>query len=446
MKNIVIVDGYSSGKYYAIQFKALGCKVLHVQSSTEVYAIFGGEHDVTQYQQNLKFDGANFEEIVTELKKANPTAIIPGTESGVLLADKLSDALQLKCCNDIVLSQARRNKYEMSEAVKRQGLDTIKQCRTANLEAGLEFVKGIGFPVVVKEIDGAGGHGFAICRNDVEFKLAFENILKSTNPFDKRNSEVLVQEFVRGEEYAVNSVSKAGRHYITEVVKYKKREEDSGGLIYETSTLQTYEDVQRNGVVDYAQGVLTALGIIFGPGHTEVMVTPEGRCLLIECGARLAGGSLPPEVMESCLEGGKTQIKLSASVYAGRDDIDSCFGKPYIIKAYLCKVFGISTQTGQVTATTDAYDDIMKLPNFNYLNEHFKKEMSVQRTRDFSPPLTLYLVAHTRKLIEHDTAAFRELEAQGFFKVVLKDAASRFLGGVKPPEEAASSAASSCTM
>ncbi|MCH9744414.1 MAG: ATP-grasp domain-containing protein [Gammaproteobacteria bacterium] len=430
MKNIVVVDGYSSGKFYVDEFKKKGCQVWHVQSHHEIYSVFAGCHVGDKYDNLLIFDGTNYDDIIAQLKMFGPDAVIAGTESGVMFADKINQSLGLKNGNDFRASEARRNKFLMTELAKAAGLDTIRQCKTDNLAAGLAFAKKIGFPVVVKEVDGAGGHGFAICRTEEAFSGAFAHILSSSNPFDKGNTEVLVQEFVQGDEYAVNSVSKDGRHFVTEVVKYKKREEETGGLVYQTSTLQAFDEVNALGVIDYVYKVLTALGIQNGPAHTEVMVTPDGRCLLIESGARLAGGSLPPSVMEACLKDELTQMSLSVSVYLGEDNIESCFGQGYGVVKYLRKVFGISTQAGDIEATTEHFGAMKTLPSYLFLNEHFREKMAVTKTRDFSPTMTVYLTADTMAEIERDTAEFRRLEDLGFFVLKPPLASQRFLGGV----------------
>src|SRR5262249_15389816 len=57
----------------------------------------------------------------------------------------------------------------------------------------------------------------------------------------------------------------------------------------------------------YVRDVLTALGIRYGPAHTEVMLTAAGPCL-IETGARLNGADAP-ELCRDCT--GQDQVALT---------------------------------------------------------------------------------------------------------------------------------------
>ena len=54
-------------------------------------------------------------------------AVLAGTETGVELADQLSETLGLRS-NGTKLSEERRNKYAMGEAVRAAGDDELANC------------------------------------------------------------------------------------------------------------------------------------------------------------------------------------------------------------------------------------------------------------------------------------------------------------------------------
>ena len=54
-------------------------------------------------------------------------AVLAGTETGVELADQLSETLGLRS-NGTKLSEERRNKYAMGEAVRAAGDDELPNC------------------------------------------------------------------------------------------------------------------------------------------------------------------------------------------------------------------------------------------------------------------------------------------------------------------------------
>ena len=89
----------------------------------------------------------------------------------------------------------------------------------------------------------------------------------------------------------MNSVSRDGAHRVIEVWRYHKRIVD-GRSIYDYEDLLPLDEAGAQSVWRYARGVLDALEIRAGAGHTKVMFTEDGP-YLIECGARLGGGQCP---------------------------------------------------------------------------------------------------------------------------------------------------------
>ena len=54
--------------------------------------------------------------------------------------------------------------------------------------------------------------------------------------------------------------------------------------------------------------------------------------------------------------------------------------------------------------------------------------MTVSKTRDFTPTVTLYLIADTIRQIEEDTTTYRELEDAGLFELKPLAARHRLIG------------------
>lgn len=89
------------------------------------------------------------------------------------------------------------------------------------------------------------------------------------------NKEVLIQEYLMGEEYAVDTVSATGTHKVTALWKYDKRAVNGAPCVYFATILQgageEEEEAEGRRVCDYVlKEVLPALGVEWGPTHTEV--------------------------------------------------------------------------------------------------------------------------------------------------------------------------------
>src|SRR5438309_557056 len=78
-------------------------------------------------------------------------------------------------------------------------------------------------PCVAKPLASASTDGVFICRNAADLRAAFPAILSTKDIFDGNNERVLVQSFLTGTEYIVDTVSVDGHAYVCGVWQYDKR-------------------------------------------------------------------------------------------------------------------------------------------------------------------------------------------------------------------------------
>ncbi len=305
----VLVDAYSTGNYLPIAFSRLGLDIVHLQSTPELMpSMLAPQRD--SYRDFLVYDGE--ENTAKELRELAPRFVVAGQEPGVPLADRMSELLGLRT-NGSALSQARRNKYEMIEAVRAAGLAAAGQILTKSVEEALDWANGDGgWPCVAKPISSASTDGVFVCRTPEELRNAFETILTSKDIFDIDNTIALVQSYLEGTEYIVDTVSADGHVYVCGVWQYDKRLLPNGKPIYNRDVLMDADDPVCASLISYTSQVLDALGIHNGPAHSEVIVRADGP-VVVEVGARL-NGNMHPLFHDTCL--GVNQADLTALAYA----------------------------------------------------------------------------------------------------------------------------------
>jgi len=160
---------------------------------------------------------------------------------------------------------------------------------------------------VVKPNDSAGSDGVSICNSREEVVEAFERLHGATNTLGLENRSVLLQEYLRGDEYVVDTVSRDCKHKCVAIWKYDKRVFYGAPVVYyemRLMTLGTKGEPFLQAMVDYIFGVLDVLGIKKGAVQSEIKVEnekPRGP-VLIEANCRLHGGdgSWAP-VSQKCL-------------------------------------------------------------------------------------------------------------------------------------------------
>jgi hypothetical protein len=133
MKICLIVDGYSTGKHLVHGLQSYGFRCIHIQSSPNLPKRITSSFKASDYLEALIYQ-ENIDDLLKNLKKYEIILCLPGSESGVELADILCEKLALPN-NGTKLSVARRNKYEMIETLSKAGLKTASHFKSAELQA-----------------------------------------------------------------------------------------------------------------------------------------------------------------------------------------------------------------------------------------------------------------------------------------------------------------------
>lgn len=243
--------------------------------------------------------------------------VIAGAETGVVLADRLSEHFQLTT-NGSAGSDARRNKYLMGEKVRAAGLRAVQQCAATTWAQVERFVTHelrptTPFRVIVKPNESAGSDDVFLCTSMDDVKRAFGNIQGKINGLGLENTATLVQEFLDGTEYVVDTVSRNGVHKVVAVWEYDKRVVNGAPFVYFGVLLRAAAGDVLGPVADYVLKVLDALDVVHGPGHAEVKVV-NGEPCLVEIGARCHGGEgtyIP--IVSRCI--GYNQVECALDSY-----------------------------------------------------------------------------------------------------------------------------------
>lgn len=162
-------------------------------------------------------------------------------------------------------------------------VESIEDINTSNL----------CFPLIVKPIDRSGSRGITKVFKFDELKSA---ILHSQEV--SFTNKVLIEEFVEGREFSIESISNNGLHKILQVTEKfttgSPKYIETAHLAPARLTDTLYNDIER--IVSQA---LSALEIKFGPSHTEIKVNKNGEVFIIEIGSRMGGDFIGSYLVKS---------------------------------------------------------------------------------------------------------------------------------------------------
>lgn len=406
----VVVDGYSTGASLAPRFAQAGLRSVHVSTGLPP-PFYRRTFRPEDYVGHV--DGAgDLDATLAALRGFEIAFVLPGAETGVPLADRLSERLS-DVTNGSALSRARRDKHAMAQALCAAGLDAVRQVKTASLERAQAWAcEHDDWPVVVKPVDSAGTDGVVFCADPDELTAAFTRQLGRPNALGVSNGELLVQEQLRGRQFFLNTISWDGLHHVSEIWRDTRRRVQGAGMVCDREDLLPRHGPEQDAVADYVVRVLDALGIHFGAGHAEVMLTDRGP-VLIECAARMQG-TLLAEAVDRCTPSHPT---VTVEAYLDPASVARRAARPYELKAHATCVALISQQTGRIVSC-ELLRRLEQLPSYFGQIAMLGVGARITRTVDlFSSPGTVYLVHSSAGQFTRDYQRLRELEQEGLFEI-----------------------------
>jgi hypothetical protein len=404
MKLAVIVDPFSTGQEYPGAFRDAGWSPVAVLTSATVPAALLPSWHPENFDQVHVF-GGDVAALAAELRAWAPGCLIPGGESGVLLADALVELVLPGRGNVAGLATSRRDKWEMVQALARSGVPHLRQVCTDDPDVVSRWLgeTGVGSRrLVLKPPKSGGTDNVHFVSAGDDWRPAFDSILGHVNRLDLVNDAVLVSEFAEGTEFLVDSYSVDGRHGLVDVCRYTKGTRGDRIGIYDCVEFLSPDDPGVLAVWPYTQRVLDAVGIRNGCGHAEVMLTPDGP-RLIEVGARPAGGG---HQLISDLATGDNHIKRTVAHW-----VSGAFKPSYRLIQYLRGVF-ISSPRAGIWRNAEIFDQVESLPTFYAKNFPYGTGDIVPATEDLFTFLAWVIVTSPhRRAVDADYRRIKEWES-----------------------------------
>lgn len=407
-KVVVIVNGISSGVLLTNEIKD-NFDLIHIESDIRINAFaasgFNQKSFFALYQWNLD----KKEDIISELRKMNPIAVIPGSESGVELSEKLAYWLDIDG-NDPKTTHLRRDKFEMNEAVRLSGLRVTPQFVSQSPgEIRNWFEKNLLVKAVVKPLASAGSDDVYVCKTSEETEIAAKIIDgKMDNFVHLDNHKALIQKFIEGTEYVINSVTLGDVSKITDVWRVTKKQVQ-GRNLYDFDDLCDEKATDTIDCINYTREILPILGIKKGAGHTEVIMSYDGPTLL-EVGARASGAANPKAIR---LVTGEDQIRMMIHAYTNPSNFDRSPNIYHLKKPLRC-IHAVSS--GKKVFSHDNYLNFLKsIPGFIDVVFKIKDNTLLPETVDVATcPAAFFITGNTQEDIERSYSLYRLWESRNF--------------------------------
>lgn len=263
---VVIVDPFSTGTVIADEVVKRGFSVICLwskavtpQLKTHVPLSCGKPNYMAEIDATddlMKTSEAVYK--AAGMKKI--VACFAGGDTGVDLADALSESMKVRTNGTKIAN--RRDKKVQQETIRKHGLRSIRQAGGTKFSDVQAFLEAESYPVVVKPVESLGSDGVQLCNSYDEAKEHFEALLKYNSiGSTSQEQSVLCQEYLRGDEFVIDHVSRDGDHKTCMIYKYDKRAHNGAPFVYFGVLPVDSDSPEARILIPYCRGVLDALGI-----------------------------------------------------------------------------------------------------------------------------------------------------------------------------------------
>lgn len=188
----------------------------------------------------------NLKQIGEDVHNVNILGVLCESDIGLATAEKVQESLSLPTSNNFV--EGRRDKYIMQELLKRRSLTSVRQVLTDDWDLVQSFLESLErpFPCVIKPARGAASVGVSKAHTLEEAKQQFHALLGTPGFANGTVSDaVLVQEWLVGTEFAVDTVSRDGEHKVVALWRYDKRQVNGAPFVYYCTELVQVAEVRH---------------------------------------------------------------------------------------------------------------------------------------------------------------------------------------------------------
>jgi len=215
-------------------------------------------------------------------------------EPGILLAARVREAFGVAGL-DPLQAERFRDKELMKQALESAGIRTPRHLAASSISEVWEAAERIGYPLILKPIDGAGSADTYRVR-DVEE-------LRAVLPRLRHVPTVSVEEFVEGDEFTFDTIAVNGKIAYYNIAWYRPRPlvaRSNEWISPQVIALKNIDQPDLQGGVKMGFEVIRALEFDTGFTHMEWYRKADGEVVFGEIGARPPGAHQVDQMKYVC--------------------------------------------------------------------------------------------------------------------------------------------------
>ena len=181
-----------------------------------------------------------------------------------------------------------QDKCAMRARLRAVGIEDTPAALVVDRDALRSFAAEHGLPLVIKPNGGTASVGVSVARTRADLDACFDRAVAEQDSFPSRG--VLAERFFEGPQFSIEGFSEEGEHVFAAITR---KYSDPITLVEFGHVLPASLSAADSILIQrHTRDVLDALGIRFGPTHTEFVLTREGP-RIIETHLRVGSDMCP---------------------------------------------------------------------------------------------------------------------------------------------------------
>lgn len=222
--------------------------------------------------------GNDFEKTIEIAQKYNISGIVTtATDKPLIMMAKVAEYLNLPFFS-VQTAIDSTDKLLMKNLFLKNNIPCAKGIIIKNIDE----IVDVNFPLIVKPRDNSGSRGVIYCKDKSEVATAINEAMSFT-----KNNNVLVEEFIEGKEYSIESV-----HFQNETKIIQFTEKITTNLPYNVelghNQPASLTDSEKSQIRVLVAKIAQAMEFVNCASHTELKINEKG-VFIIETSPRLGG-------------------------------------------------------------------------------------------------------------------------------------------------------------
>ena len=223
-------------------------------------------------------DGQDYEGTCAVVDKYGIIAIVTAaTDKPLVMMARIAEKYGFPFFS-VETAQWSTDKFQM----KQRFIDGGVPCAKGRLVKSANEVEDFEYPVIIKPRDNSGSRGVKLCRSKEELECSMSEAFEVS-----RLDTVLVEEFIEGQEYSIESLHYDGKNEVIQFTEKKTTEFPYNVELGHIQPANISEENQQK-IREIISLIGKALKFDNCPSHTELKISERG-IFVIETSPRLGG-------------------------------------------------------------------------------------------------------------------------------------------------------------